>query len=229
MKYSDFEREAVGLITPPMATLGFSHYAGAYFKREHAKWWDAFFFDLDRASKDAFTLCVGFHVPAVAERLRRLLPVEMPTLLVGDFLGALPRGKGGSQTWYRFGRSEPLSDAIAHAVDDFRGHAIPWLGRFKNFTDVVAEYRARKIEDPSGHPRKDPMAWAIYGLLLLESENTEEARRWLSMAHDDLSKPLYSADGRRFLTEKIPGARAVPRPPQEKELARLLTGILQGA
>lgn len=231
MKYAEFERQALRLLDAPLGGLGFQHHGGAYFKRMHESWLDVLFFDLDRASKDAFTACIGISVPQVDEHLRKILPANgPPALLVSKYLGQLAKSGRGSQAWYRFGKSIPLADAVEQMLRDFEDQAVTWLDRFKSLEDVCAEYRRQRVSDVDGsQARSDPMAWAVYGLLLRECGRASEGTEWLSRAHGEVSTPLYSVDGREFSREKGPGARAVPRPSQERALASVLEDLLRRA
>jgi hypothetical protein len=227
MKYADFERKMRGLMDAPMAAMGFSWRSGPYFTRARHEWLDVIFFDLDRASTDAFTANVGIHLPSIAQRLARITPGDIPAPIVSEYLGRLEDDGRGSQTWYRFGRSVPLATAVDQMVLDLKKQGVPWLSRFGTLEDIAAEYRRRRVIDvKTGEPKLDPVAWSVYGFILMESGSREEGTRWISKARDQLTKPMYTVDGRRFLFEPVPGAKPIPRPPQEQALVSVLAQAL---
>ncbi len=226
MRYREFERQAVPLFSKALEEFSFKHHEGPYFVRGRNSWQDVLFFDLERPSGDAFSVCVGIHVPMVRRRFSQILDVNVPTPDISSFLGRLGDGGKGSQRWYRFGRPISLSEAISKSIEDFRGEVPPWLASFQTIDDVAAEYRRRNIGDATNWERtRNAIPLAIYGFLLIEAGRRQDGRGWLKRAQEEVSKPLYELNG-TFSTEKGTGAREVVRSRQERVLSQILEGEL---
>lgn len=214
MKYEKFEREMNSLLMDPASQLGFSHEVGPYFSRPRHSWKDVFFYDLDRASKDRFSVCVGIHVPAVVEELADLVDPKLPAPLSYRFLG-----QGEGQRWYRF-KDASLAAAVETMMADFQREAEPWLRRFSDLRQICEAYYDQRVA-AAGATKSDPIAWAVYGFLLALANHADEADRWLRRSLEEVSRPLYVVGG-RVSSDPAPGAKEVSRPPQERVLRALL-------
>lgn len=163
--------------------------------------------------------------------------VTFPTL-IQEVVAALLPDKNAKGEWV----SEPLKDQrtyvcftedqireyIPKAVSDLREEAFSWMAKFQKPKDVVNAWHLRNIssEEPSSKViAGGPTRWAIYGFMLLDLGERDNARRWLIRAGDELAKPVFT-DGVRFETWPFPGCKKLGPSPEETCLLGLVRKAL---
>jgi hypothetical protein len=117
-----------------------------------------------------------------------------------------------------------LNIAMDAMWTDFNVQAEPWLRKFNTIEEIAWAFYEQRLKENlvEGKMRRpDPIAWAIYGWLLAQSGKAEESHEWLNKAQDEVTKPIYVKRGRIY-SEKIAGARQIPRADPEQRLKEIL-------
>jgi hypothetical protein len=203
--------------------LGFTEDEAGAFTRECGKVSHGFGV-VSNPSFTHFQVPVGAFVPAIDRFLDCISGEHYPSLLVSRFLGMFKPDRRQRYIHYHFGTLVELRAQFPKMHADFVEQAEPWLAGLATIDDVAAEFYKLRIAAPSPKITRppDPFAWAQYGWLLRESGRELEAKPWLERAYDQLKEPTFWTKGGHFVPIGTPGAKPIPRRPEEVRLAELL-------
>ena len=221
-------------VTEQCAQWGFRAEQQGIFMRPLDNIWHGLAIVMNWHGPDSFYVLHGVHVPALHGKMPYITDRSYRGFEIDHRLGTYRKnGMEGTDVWYQCRDMRQLDDGLARMFRDFEAWALPWYERFRTLHDVAAEFRRTRIDDPPGDwpkgagPRPpDPFGWAMYGWMLEEIGHREEANLWLHKAYDEVTKPLYTKDG-RMVPEGVKGARKTRHPPEEERLEELLRQSLQ--
>jgi hypothetical protein len=173
-----------------------------------------------------FHMPVGAYLPSLNARLDYVAfgGPHYPTLLVSRWLGEFNENFTRHDYYFHFASLEQLREKFPKVYSDFVEQAEPWLAGLTTVGAVAREFHKWRLAPPEpGVVRPpDPFAWATYGWLLQEADQQLEGQQWLEQSLDQLKEPAFYVKGAHFVPIGTPGARPIPRRPEELRLIEML-------
>lgn len=164
--------------------------------------------------KPSYTRSDIYYHFATVEEMRGTFPQVYDDFVeqAEPWLAGLTTIESVAKEFYKW-RIGPPSMTNPSSRDPSTGNTRGWLsGLFGSYTGPQSTGDTR---------RPDPFAWAIYGWLLQEAGQKDDARPWLLKAYDFLQQPEHMKAG-RLVPRGTPGSRPIPRRAEEDRLSELL-------
>lgn len=164
--------------------LGFEPHSTNYFTRMRGPLQDAFFYQQTRTNGQYY-ITYGIDCPNLLSDLRASAILSLsnhPTLLITPMVDRLENGKS-----YGCKHEEHIENSSKKVSIALSNEALPWWESHTSEADVIEKYRIKNVGllEPSDElPPGKVLRWTMYGLLLHDYGNQDQARIWLFRALD---------------------------------------------